>query len=58
VLTIPPAVLARMAVTIDAIAPVRFGANIVSGWQKAEYQQMGIWPDELLFARRYDYCGE
>ena len=37
VLTIPPAVLARMAVTIDAIAPGRFGVNIVSGWQKAEY---------------------
>jgi len=47
-----------MAVTIDAIAPVRFGANIVSGWQKAEYQQMGIWPGEVHFARRYDYCGE
>ena len=58
VLTIPPAVLARMAVTIDAIAPGRFGVNIVSGWQKAEYEQMGIWPGEVHFARRYDYCGE
>ena len=58
VLTIPPAVLARMAVTIDAIAPGRFGVNIVSGWQKAEYEQMGIWPGEVHFARRYDYCAE
>jgi len=58
VLTVPPAVLARMAVTIDAIAPGRFGVNIVSGWQKAEYEQMGIWPGEVHFARRYDYCGE
>ena len=58
VLTIPPAVLARMAVTIDEIAPGRFGVNIVSGWQKAEYEQMGIWPGEVHFARRYDYCGE
>jgi len=58
VLTIPPAVLARMAVTIDQIAPGRFGVNIVSGWQKAEYEQMGIWPGEVHFARRYDYCGE
>ena len=58
VLTIPPAVLARMAVTVDAIAPGRFGVNIVSGWQKAEYEQMGIWPGEVHFARRYDYCGE
>ncbi len=58
VLTVPPALLARMAVTIDAIAPGRFGVNIVSGWQKAEYEQMGIWPGEAHFARRYDYCGE
>ncbi len=58
VLTIPPAVLARMAVTIDAIAPGRFGVNIVSGWQKAEYEQMGTWPGEVHFSRRYDYCGE
>jgi pyrimidine oxygenase len=47
-----------MAVTIDAIAPGRFGVNIVSGWQKAEYEQMGIWPGEVHFARRYDYCAE
>lgn len=58
VLTMPPALLARMAATIDAIAPGRFGVNIVSGWQKAEYEQMGIWPGEVHFARRYDYCGE
>ncbi|MDB5412542.1 MAG: pyrimidine utilization protein [Rubritepida sp.] len=58
VLTIPPALLARMAMTIDSMAPGRFGVNIVSGWQKAEYEQMGIWPGEVHFARRYDYCGE
>jgi pyrimidine oxygenase len=58
VLTIPPAIAARMAVTIDSIAPGRFGVNIVSGWQKAEYEQMGIWPGEVHFARRYDYCEE
>ena len=58
VLTIPPAVLARMAVTIDSISHGRFGVNIVSGWQKAEYEQMGIWPGEAHFARRYEYCSE
>ena len=58
VLTMPPAVVARMAATIDSIAPGRFGVNIVSGWQKAEYEQMGLWPGEVHFARRYDYCGE
>jgi pyrimidine oxygenase len=58
VLTIPPAVLARMATTIDSISHGRFGVNIVSGWQKAEYEQMAIWPGEAHFARRYEYCSE
>jgi pyrimidine oxygenase len=31
VLTIPPALAARMAVTIDSISHGRFGVNIVSG---------------------------
>ena len=58
VLTLPPPLTARMAVTIDSISEGRFGVNIVSGWQKAEYEQMGLWPGEGHFARRYDYCAE
>ena len=58
VLTVPPPITARMAVTIDSISGGRFGVNIVSGWQKAEYEQMGLWPGEAHFARRYDYCTE
>jgi hypothetical protein len=58
VLTMPPPVAARMAVTIDSIAPGRFGVNIVSGWQKAEYAQMGIWPGTEHFNNRYQYCAE
>ncbi|MDT8274859.1 pyrimidine utilization protein A [Roseomonas mucosa] len=58
VLTIPPAIVARMAVTIDSISHGRFGVNIVSGWQKAEYEQMGMWPGAEHFERRYDYCSE
>ncbi|MDB5373966.1 MAG: Pyrimidine monooxygenase RutA, partial [Belnapia sp.] len=58
VLTMPPPVAARMAVTIDSIAPGRFGVNIVSGWQKAEYAQMGIWPGTEHFNSRYQYCAE
>ena len=56
VLAIPPAIAARMAVTCDSISHGRFGVNIVSGWQKAEYAQMGLWPGDAHFARRYDYC--
>lgn len=58
VLTIPPAIVARMATTIDSIAPGRFGINIVSGWQMAEYDQMSIWPGNAYFGYRYDYCTE
>jgi pyrimidine oxygenase len=58
VLTLPPAMVARMAVTIDSIAPGRFGVNIVSGWQKAEYEQMGLWPGDEYFSHRYDYSSE
>jgi pyrimidine oxygenase len=58
VLTMPPALVARMATTIDSIAPGRFGVNIVTGWQPKEYQQMGLWPGEAHFARRYDYVTE
>src|SRR5260221_7580141 len=58
VLTIPPAIVARMAATIDSISPGRFGVNIVSGWAKAEYEQMGLWPGEGHFGKRYDYSTE
>jgi pyrimidine oxygenase len=58
VLTIPPPLAARMVSTIDSISHGRFGLNIVSGWQKAEFDQMGLWPGESHFQRRYDYCGE
>jgi pyrimidine oxygenase len=58
VLTLPPAIVARMAVTIDSIAPGRFGINIVSGWQGAEYSQMGLWPGENHFRDRYKYSSE
>src|SRR6202048_2122592 len=53
VLTLPPAIVARMATTIDSISGGRFGINIVSGWAKMEYVQMGLWPGEVHFAKRY-----
>jgi pyrimidine oxygenase len=58
VLTIPPAIVARMAVTIDSISGGRFGVNVVSGWHKVEYSQMGLWPGDGHFAKRYDYSTE
>src|SRR5476651_1054928 len=58
VLTLPPALVARMAVTVDSISKGRFGVNIVSGWAKDEYEQMGLWPGEAYFGHRYDYSTE
>jgi pyrimidine oxygenase len=58
VLTLPPAIAARMASTIDSVAPGRFGINIVSGWQEAEYSQMGLWPGNEHFGKRYKYSAE
>ncbi len=58
VLTIPPAITARMAVTLDEISKGRFGLNIVSGWQPAEYDQMSLWPGDGHFNERYDYSTE
>jgi pyrimidine oxygenase len=58
VLTIPPAIVARMASTIADISGGRFGVNIVSGWHKIEYSQMGLWPGDDHFANRYDYSTE
>jgi pyrimidine oxygenase len=57
-LTISPAITARMAVTLDEISKGRFGLNIVSGWQPAEYDQMSLWPGDDHFSDRYDYATE
>ncbi|MDY7103600.1 MAG: pyrimidine utilization protein A [Actinomycetota bacterium] len=57
-LTLPPAMVARMAVTIDDISDGRFGINIVSGWNQSEYSQMGLWPGEDFYGQRYDYASE
>lgn len=58
VLTLPPAMTARMAVSIDSISGGRFGINIVTGWQAAEYESQGLWPGNDYFGYRYDYAAE
>lgn len=57
-LTIHPAMAARMGATIDNISGGRFGLNIVSGWNKYEYSQMGLWPGDEFYNERYDYATE
>jgi pyrimidine oxygenase len=47
-----------MASTIDSISNGRFGLNVITGWQRPEYSQMGLWPGDEYFAKRYDYAAE
>lgn len=57
-LTMNPAVFAKMAVTIDDVSGGRFGINIVSGWARQEYDQLGVWPGDEFYDYRYDYAEE
>ena len=57
-LVMPPAIVARMASTIDSISNGRFGVNLITGWQKPEYSQMGMWPGDEFFGSRYEYLAE
>jgi pyrimidine oxygenase len=47
-----------MASTIDSISNGRFGLNLITGWQKPEYSQMGLWPGDAYFSKRYEYLSE
>ena len=47
-----------MAVTIDSISHGRFGLNVITGWQRPEYAQMGLWPGDAYFGRRYEFAAE
>ena len=53
-----PAVVARMVATIDDVSGGRCGLNIVTGWNYAEYAQMGMWPGDSHYENRYEYAAE
>jgi pyrimidine oxygenase len=57
-LAVPPAIAARMSSTIDSISNGRFGLNVITGWQRPEYSQMGLWPGDEYFSHRYRYATE
>lgn len=54
----PPVVAAKQAATISDMSGGRFGLNIVTGWEKPEYTQMGVWPGDQHFETRYDHAEE
>ncbi len=53
-----PAYVARMVATIDDISGGRCGLNIVTGWNKPEYEQMGLWRGDQYYEQRYEYAAE
>jgi len=57
-LTLHPAIVARMVSTISDISDGRCGVNMVSGWNKHEFTQMGLWPGDEWFSDRYEYSTE
>lgn len=58
ILAFNPALVARMANTIDSIAPGRVGVNMVTGLFAHEYTQMGLWPGDSHFESRYRRASE
>ncbi|WP_440708539.1 LLM class flavin-dependent oxidoreductase [Herbiconiux sp. YIM B11900] len=53
-----PIVVAKMAQLIDEISGGRFGINLVAGWNRSEYAQMGAWRGDDYYGYRYDYLSE
>lgn len=53
-----PVVVAKQMAALDDASGGRAGLNIVTGWNKAEYISMGLWPGDEYFAYRYDRAEE
>ena len=51
-----PAYVARIMATLDDISGGRAGLNIVTGWNRPEYAQMGMWRGDEYYEQRYDYA--
>jgi pyrimidine oxygenase len=58
ILALHPAYVARMVATLDDISGGRVALNIVSGWNKHEYAQMGMWRGDEYYGQRYEYALE
>ena len=57
-LALHPAYTARMIATLSNISGGRIGLNIVTGWNSAEYEQMGLWPGSDFYEERYEFAAE
>ena len=50
------ALVAKSLATLDQIAHGRAGLNVVSGWFRDEFEQMGLWPGHHLPCRALRGC--
>ena len=57
-LALHPVYTARLVATLSNISNGRIGLNIVTGWNQAEYAQMGLWPGKDYYEQRYQYATE
>ena len=57
-LALHPVYTARMMATLSNISEGRMGLNIVTGWNRAEYEQMGLWPGKDYYNKRYEFAAE
>jgi alkanesulfonate monooxygenase SsuD/methylene tetrahydromethanopterin reductase-like flavin-dependent oxidoreductase (luciferase family) len=53
-----PAVAAKLVATLDHASGERAGLNIVSGAYRDEFEQMGMWRDDLDHDQRYEVAEE
>lgn len=58
ILALHPAVTARLVATLSDIGNGRCGINLITGWNKPEYDQMGLWPGDEYYADRYSYAAD
>ena len=56
ILALHPAYVARTLATLDDISSGRVALNIVTGWNKPEYAQMGLWKGDAYYEQRYEYA--
>ncbi len=55
-LALHPAVTARLVATLSEIGGGRCGVNLITGWNKPEYDQMGLWPGDEYYDERYAFA--
>ena len=54
----PPAIIAKMATTLDQIGPGRVGLNLVTGSSFLDLSHVGLWREGLSHDERYDLADE